>query len=145
MELRGIGTRRYRGHSTETTRVSTQKVRNYRSDRLIGLKFFHEFPEAVFYGVAWNRYGLPMSSGRGHSTDMTRVPGQKVRIYRSDRCIALKYFHEFLEAFFYGFACNRHYPPTVSGLGHSTERTRVPAQKVCNYRSDRWITLKFFS
>ena len=29
--------------------------------------------------------------------------------------------------------------------GNSTNTTRVPAQKVHNYRSDRWIALKHFS
>ena len=54
--------------------------------------FFHEFPEAVLDGVASKRYDTPMPSGRGHSIDKTRVPGQKVRISRSDRVIALKFF-----------------------------------------------------
>ena len=54
--------------------------------------FFHEFPEAVLDGVEWKRYDTPMPSGRGHSTDKTRVPGQKVRISTSYRWIALKFF-----------------------------------------------------
>ena len=29
--------------------------------------------------------------------------------------------------------------------GHTTDTIRVPAQKVHNYRSDRWIALKCFS
>ena len=29
--------------------------------------------------------------------------------------------------------------------GHTTDPIRVPDQKVHNYRSDRWISLKFFS
>ena len=37
---------------------------------------FHEFPEAVFDGVVWNRYDTLMVSGRGHSTDDAREPGQ---------------------------------------------------------------------
>ena len=53
--------------------------------------FFHEFPKAFLDGVAWKRYDMPMTSGRGHSTDKTRVPGQKVYIYRSDRLIPLKF------------------------------------------------------
>ena len=48
-----------------------------------------------------------MSSGRGHSTDRTRVPGQNVRISRSDRWIALKFFHEFSKAVLDGVAWNR--------------------------------------
>ena len=54
--------------------------------------FFHEFPQVVLDEVAWNGYTTPMLSGRGHSIDRTRVPGQKVRISRSDRWIALKFF-----------------------------------------------------
>ena len=81
-----------RGHSTDRTRVPGQKVRISRSDRWIALKCFHEFSEAIFHGVAWNQYVTPMPSGRGHSTERTRVPGQKVRISRSDHWIALKFF-----------------------------------------------------
>ena len=47
-------------------------------------KFFHKFPEAVFDVVAWNRYDTLTASGRGHSTDNTIEPGQKVHNYRSD-------------------------------------------------------------
>ena len=54
--------------------------------------FFHECPKAFLDGVAWNRYTTPMLYGRGHSTYRTRVPGQKVRISRFDRWIALKFF-----------------------------------------------------
>ena len=53
---------------------------------------FHEFPKAVFDGVAWNRYDMLTVSGRGQSTDSAREPGQKVHNYRSDRWIALKFF-----------------------------------------------------
>ena len=69
-----------------------QKVHNYRSYRWIALKFFHEFLEAVFDGVAWNRYDRQTASGRGHSTDSPREPGQKVHNYRYDSWIALKFF-----------------------------------------------------
>ena len=53
---------------------------------------FHEFPKAVFEGVAWNPYDTLTASGRGHSTDSAREPGQKVHNYRSDRWIAVKCF-----------------------------------------------------
>ena len=73
----------------------------------------------------------------------TRVPTQKVRKNRSDRCIALKCFHECSEAIFHGVAWNL-YPPTASGRGHSNDRNGVQAQKVRIYRSDRWIVINFF-
>ena len=44
-----------RGHYTDSAREPGQMVHNYRSDCWIALKCFHEFPEAVFDGVAWNR------------------------------------------------------------------------------------------
>ena len=50
-------------YTTDTFRVPDQKVNNYRSDRWIAL--FHEFPEAVLHGVAWNRFATPTTlSGR---------------------------------------------------------------------------------
>ena len=56
------------------------------------LNVFHEFPEAVFDGVAWNQYDTWTATGRGHSSDNAREPGQKVHNYRSDRWIALNVF-----------------------------------------------------
>ena len=84
-----------RGDSNDRNRLQAQKVRIYRSDRWIAIKFFNEFPEAVFYGVAWNPYFPPTAFGRGHSNDRNGVQSKKVCIYRSDRWIALKFFHEF--------------------------------------------------
>ena len=107
--------------------------------------FFHEFPEAVFDGVAWNRYVTPMPSGWGHSTDRIRVPDQKVRISRSDRCIPLKFFSRVSGGCFRWSRVESEDTATTSGRGHSIDRTRVPGQKVCIYRSDRCIPLKFFS
>ena len=54
--------------------------------------FFHDFLDTVFYGLAWNRCDMLTASGRGHSTDDAREPGQQVHNYRSDRWIALKFF-----------------------------------------------------
>ena len=133
-----------RGHSNDKNRVQAQKVHIYRSDRCIALKFGHECPEAVFHGVTWNRYYSPTASSRGHSIDMTRVSAQKFHIYRCDRWITLKMFHEFWKAVFHGVPRNPYYPPTASGRGHSANRNRVLAQKVCIYRSNSWIALKFF-
>ena len=81
-----------RAHSTDTTRDTGQKVHNYRSDLWIPLKLFHEFSNAVFNGVAWNRDNMLTTSGQAHSTDSTREPCQKVHNYRSDRLIPLKNF-----------------------------------------------------
>ena len=66
-------------------------------------------------------------SGRGNSSDRTRVAGQKVRIYRSDSWIALKFFHEFLEAVSDGVAVNRYDTATTSDRGLTTNTTREPA------------------
>ena len=99
MEQRGNGTtRRCRPvGSIPPTRLEYRVKRSVSRDPTVGSRsnFFHEFPKAVFDGVAWNRYDTPIPSGRGQSTDTTRVLGQKVRISRSDRWIALKFFHEF--------------------------------------------------
>ncbi|KAJ6941779.1 hypothetical protein NC651_007521 [Populus alba x Populus x berolinensis] len=156
METRWIGTTRTatatttasgRCNYTVLARVAAQKVRIYRSDRWIALKFFHEFPEAVFHGDALNLYDTETVDQydttrrqrqrvrRGNSTVLAKVAAQKVRIYRSKRWIALKCFHEFPEAVFHGDALNRY---------DTTWRQRQPAQKVRIYRSDRWIAIKFF-
>ena len=52
------------GRTTDTIRVPDQKVLNYRSDRWIAQKCFHEFPEAVLHRVGWNRYCTTTMSGR---------------------------------------------------------------------------------
>ena len=55
------------------------------------------------------------------------------------------FFHEFLEAVFDGVTWNGYDIATTSGRGRSTDGAREPGQKVHNYRSDRWIALKFLS
>ena len=55
------------------------------------------------------------------------------------------FFHEFSLAVFDGVAWNRYDTPMASGRGYSIDNAREPGQKVHNYRSDRWIALKFFS
>ena len=104
MELRGIGTtqrRRPVGAIPSTTLVNRVN-RSLTIDPTVGSRsnVFHEFSEAVFDGVAWNRYVTPTASGRGHSTDSARQPGQKVHNYRSDRWIALKCFSLVFEGCF---------------------------------------------
>ena len=70
-----------------STTVENRVKRSITIDPTVGSRsnFFHEFPEAVFDGVAWNRYDTPTASGRGHSTDNATEPGQKVHNYRSER------------------------------------------------------------
>ena len=82
------------GRAIPLTTLENRVIRSITIDPTVGSRsnFFHEFSEAVFDGVARNRYDTTMSSGRGHSTDRTTVPGQKVHIYRSDRWIPLKFF-----------------------------------------------------
>ena len=88
---------------------------------------------------------MPMPSGRGHSTDRTRVPGQNIRISRSDRWIALKSFHEFSKAVVDGVAWNRvrHTNAVRSRLFHLQHQSTGSKGQIS--RSDRWIALKFFS
>ena len=96
MELRGIGTTRRRRpvEAIPPTVLENRVKRSITIDPTVGSRsnFFHEFPEAVFDGVAWNLYETLTASGRGHSNDSAREPGQKVHNYRSDRWIALKFF-----------------------------------------------------
>ena len=107
--------------------------------------FFREFLEVVFDGVAWNRYDKLTSSGRGHSTESAREPGQQVQTIVPTVGSRSNFFHDFPEAVFDGVAWNRCDALTASGRGHSTDSAREPGQQVHNYRSDRWIALKFFS
>ena len=99
----------------------------------------------VFDVVDWNRYDTLTASGRGHSTENAREPGHKVHNYRPTVGSRSNFFHEFPEDVFEGVEWNRYDTLTVSGRGHSTDSAREPGQKDRNYRSDRWIALKFFS
>ena len=88
MELSGIGTtRQWRPVRTVTpTAIENLVKTSITIDLTIGSRsnFFHEFPEAVFDGVEWNRYNTPMASGQDHYTDSDREPGQNLHNYRSD-------------------------------------------------------------
>ena len=57
----------------------------------------------------------------------------------------LNFFHEFPEAVVDGVTWNRYDTLMASGRAHYIDSAREPGQKVHNYRSDRWIALKFFS
>ena len=97
--LDGVARNRYdtpmlsgRGHSTDI--IEYRVKRPVSIDPIVGSRsnFFHEFPEVVFDGEAWNRYETSTVSVRRRYTNRTSVPGEKVRISRSDRWIALKFF-----------------------------------------------------
>ena len=82
MELRGIGTTRQPRPvgAIPSTTLENRGKRFITIDPIVGScsNFFYEFSDAVFDGVAWNRYDNPTASGRGDYTDNTREPGQKV-------------------------------------------------------------------
>ncbi len=88
-------------------RVPDQKVHIYSSHRWIAIKFFSRVSGGCLpqSGVESGRHDDDVLAG--HSTGTTRVPDQKVPIYRSDRWIALKFFHEFPKAVSHGGASNR--------------------------------------
>ena len=96
MVLRGIGmtSRRRPVWAIPSTALQNWVKSSITIDSTVGSRssVFHEFPEAIFDGVAWNRYDKPPASGRGHSTYNSRELGQKVHNYRSDRWMALKCF-----------------------------------------------------
>ena len=82
MELHGIGTTRRRRpvEAIAPTTLENQVKWSLTIDPIVGSRsnFFHKFPEAVFNGVAGNRYDTPTTSDRGHSINNARKPGQKV-------------------------------------------------------------------
>ena len=95
MQWHGIGMtslRRPIGAIPPTT-LENRVKRSITKDPTVGsrLNFFHEFPESIFNGVAWNRYDNPTASGRGPSTYSARERGQNVHHYGSDGGIALKF------------------------------------------------------
>ena len=104
MELRGIGTTRQRrpAGALPVTAQENWVTWSITIDPTVGSRsnLFNEFLKAVFDGVAWNRYDTPTASGRGHYTDNTREPGQKVHNYRSDRWIALKFLSRVSKGYF---------------------------------------------
>ena len=95
MDLLRIGTTRRRCPvgAIPPTPLENEGKRFITIDLTVGSrsKFFHEFPEAVFDGVAWNPYDTPTASGRGNYTHGAREPGQMVHNHSSDRWIALKF------------------------------------------------------
>ena len=136
MELRGIGTtRRRRPVGANLPTVLQNRVkRSITIDPTVGSRcfVFYEFSEVVFDGVAWNRYDKPTASGRGHSTDTSREPGQKVHNYRSDCWIALKCFLRVSGTCFRWSCVESVRHAEASGRGYSTDNAREPGQKVHN-------------
>ena len=130
------------GRTTDASKVPLQKVHNFWTDRWIVLKFLEEFPYAVFHWVAWNCKCKPTTSvGAFHRHDqntgskglslLTR-PLDRAQIFRG---VSIGYF-----------SCS-----SVESLlhaddvrsGRTTDSTTVPAEKVYNFWSDRWIAPKF--
>ena len=79
-----------------------------------------------------------------YATDTTRIPAQKVHNYRSDRWIALKFFSLVFGGCFTLRSMDSILHADDVRSGPTTDTTRVPTQKVHNYRSDRWIALNVF-
>ena len=130
------------GNSTDMTRVPSQKVHKHRSDRCIALKFFSGVSGGC---LTWSSANSVLHSDNvrsGNCNDPTRVPAQKVRNYRSDRSIALKIFLGVSGGCFTWSSVESVLRSDDVRSGNSNDTTRVPAQKVHNYRSDRWIAIK---
>ena len=145
----GIGTtqRRRPVWAVPPTTLENRVKRSITIDPTVGShsNFFHEFPEAIFDGVMMNRYDTATASDR--TIPPTPLENRVKRSITIDPIIGScsNVFHEFSEADFDGVAWNRYDTLTVSGRGHFTDSAREPGQKVHNYRSDRWIAIKFFS
>ena len=135
------------------SRAIPPTTREYRVKRSVSLdptvgsrsNFFHEFPEAVFDGGAWNWYDTLAASGLGHPP--TALENRVKSSITIDPTVGSRsnFFREFPKAVFEGVAWNRYDTLTVSGRGHSNDSATEPGQKFHNYRADRWIALKFFS
>jgi len=60
------------GRTIDATKVRYQKVYNFLSDCGIAPKLLEEFSQAVFLGVAWNRYCMQTTSvGAYHQRDQS--------------------------------------------------------------------------
>ena len=134
------------GHTTDPTRLPDQKVHNYRSDRWIAQKSFSRVSGGCFTGSSVESVSHTDDAVRSvHTTDPTGVPDQKVHNYRSDCWISLKFFSRVSGGCFTWSSMESVLHNDDVRSGHTTDTIRVPDQKFHNYRSDRWIDLKFFS
>jgi hypothetical protein len=77
------------------------------------------------------------------TTDQMRVPTQQVLDSWSDRWIVVKILQEFPKGYFVGMAMKELREAPNVWSGKTTDLSKVPAQKVHNPWSDRWIVLKF--
>ena len=95
-----------------------------------------------FWGIGMTRRRHPVGA-----ITPTTLENRGKRFITIDPTVGSRsnFFHEFPKAVLDGVTWNRYDTPTTSGRGHSTNSAREPEQKVHNYRSDRWIALKFFS
>ena len=149
MELSGIGTtRQWRPVRTNTpTAIENLVKTTITIEPTVGSRsnFFDEFLKAVFHGVAWKRYDNRTAFGR--AIPPTTLENQGKRFLTIDPTVGScsNFFHEFPEAIFDGVAWNQYDKPTASGRVNYTDSAREPGQMVHNYRSDRWIALKFLS
>jgi hypothetical protein len=73
--------------SSLVTLVAVRKGHNFKSDRWIALKFFQEFPEAIFLVVGVESL---LCEAEVSSLD-TRVPVRKGYNFGNDRWITLKF------------------------------------------------------
>jgi len=111
------------------------------SDCCIASKFLEEFPQAVFLGVAWNPYSTPMMSVR--VVPPTRPQYRLKRSLTFDLTVAWR-------SNFIGVSVGYFPWSSVDSLLHAddvlssrtTDTTKVPAEKVHNFCSDRWIASK---
>ena len=131
-------------YATDMTRIPAQKIHNYRSDLWIALNCFSLVSGGCF--TLRNMESLVDADDMrsGHTTDTTRVPAQKVHNCRSDRWIALKCFSLVFGGYFTWSSVELVLHDDDVQSGHTADTTRVPAQKVHNYRFDHWIALKCF-
>ena len=80
----------------------------------------------------------------GRTTNTIRVPDLKVHNYRSDRWIALKLFPRVSGSCFIWRSVESVLHDDDVRSGRTTNKIRVPDQKVHNYRYERWIVIKLF-
>ena len=127
-------------------RSTGSKVHYYRSDRWIALKLFSRVSGGYFTWSGVESVCHADDAVRSaYTTDTIRVPDQKVCNSRSDRWIPLKFFSRFSGGCFTWSSVESvcHADDAVRSA-YTIDPTRVPDQKVHNYRSDRWIALKLF-
>jgi len=118
-------------------------VHNFWFDLSLVLNFLQDFSEVVFLSVVIYSLLDIDDVWWGQTTDQTRVPAQEVHNFLSDHWIMLNFLQEFLKAVFLGVVMKLLLNAPRVWSGQTTDQTRVLAQNVHNYWSDRWIVLKF--